>query len=221
MWNSFIDLLVHLMSQFSAIPGFNTGLIILVTSLVFRFALLPLTIKAACSALQRQKKLQSIQPELEKLKKQHKNSPEQLSRQTLELYKKHQINLLDKKGLLSGILQAPLFIGMIAAINRIVGTGGGFLWIADLARPDFLLTAIAATLTLLASILTPNLNEQGKALVIWMPVLLTAVFLWKLSAGIGLYWVASNLVSVLQSLIVRRKIGNTGSIKSLKLEFAR
>jgi len=41
---------------------------------------------------------------------------------------------------------------------------------------------------------------------IWIPVLFTAVFLWKLPAGIGLYLIASNLVNVFQSLIVRHKM---------------
>lgn len=207
MWNSLIELLVKAMSQLSGIPGFNTGLIILVTSLVFRFAFLPLTIKVACNGLQRQKKLQMIQPQLDRIKHLYRNNPEQLNRQTLDLYKKNEIAFFDKKGLISGILQAPLFIGMISAINRIVGSGGTFLWISDIARPDILLTAIAAALSLLASTISPNFNEQGKAIIIWMPVILTAIFLWKLSAGIGLYWVASNLVNVLQSLIVRHKSG--------------
>ncbi len=206
MWNSFIDLLVNIMALLSGIPGFNTGLIILFSSLFIRFALLPLTIKIACGNLHRQSRLKQIQPELDKLKSKYKNSPEQLNRNTLELFKKHQITFIDKKGLLSGLLQAPLFVGMISAINRIVGSGETFLWIRNIAHPDFFLIIIAAALSYVSAVLTPNLSEQGRAMMIWLPVLLTAVFLWKLSAGIGLYWIASNLVNVFQSLIVRRKM---------------
>ncbi len=208
MWNSFIDLLVSVMSQFSGIPGFNTGLIILFTSLLIRFALLPLTIKIACDNLHRQEKLQLIQPELEKLKSKYKDSPEQLNRHTLELFKRHQIAFIDKKGLFGGLLQAPLFVGMISAIKKIVGTGEAFLWIRNIAHPDFLLIMIATVLSYIASVLTPNLSVQGKNIMVWMPVLLTVLFLWKLPAGIGLFWIASNLVSVIQSLVVRRRMTN-------------
>ena len=206
MWNSFIDLLVYVMTQFSGIAGFNTGLIILFTSLLIRFALLPLTVKTACGNLQRQQKLQLIQPELEKLKSKYKNSPEQLNRHTLELFKRHKIAFIDKKGLLSGILQAPLFVGMISAIKKIVGTGEAFLWIRNIAHPDFFLIIIASVLSYIGSVLTPNLSEQSRTIMIWIPVLFTAVFLWKLPAGIGLYLIASNLVNVFQSLIVRHKM---------------
>ena len=183
MWNSFIDLLVNVMTQFSGIAGFNTGLIILFTSLLIRFALLPLTVKTACGNLQRQQKLQLIQPELEKLKSKYKNSPEQLNRHTLELFKRHKIAFIDKKGLLSGILQAPLFVGMISAIKKIVGTGEAFLWIRNIAHPDFFLVIIASVLSYIGSVLTPNLSEQSRTIMIWIPVLFTAVFLWKLPAG--------------------------------------
>lgn len=220
MWNSFIDLLVNIMTQFTGIPGFNTGLIILFSSLLIRFALLPLTIKIACGNLHRQQKLQLIQPELEKLKSKYKNSPEQLNRHTLELFKRHQIAFIDGKGLLSGLLQAPLFIGMISAINRIVGTGEAFLWIRNIAHPDFFLIMIAAALSYIASVLTPNLSEQGRAMMIWLPVLLTAVFLWKLPAGIGLYWIASNLVNVFQSLVVRYKMTNRRTASGVRLSLS-
>jgi len=220
MWNSFIDLLVNIMTQFSGIAGLNTGLIILFTSLLIRFALLPLTIKTACGNLHRQKKMQLIQPELEKLKSKYKSSPEQLNHHTLELFKRHKIELIDKKGLLSGLLQAPLFIGMIAAIKRIVGTGEAFLWIRNIAHPDFFIVIIATALSYIASVLTPNLSEQGKTMIIWMPVLLTAVFLWKLPAGIGLYLVASNLVNVFQSLIVRQKITNRTMASDMRLSLS-
>lgn len=206
MWNAFVDLLVSGMSFLSGIFGSNIGLIILFTSLIIRFALLPLTVKSACSNLNRQKKLQSIQPELNQIKVKFKNDPEQLSRRTLDLYKKNDVNLIDKNGLFTAIIQTPLFIGMMSAINRFTSSGGAFLWINDIARPDLFLTGIAAILTLLASLIGPSISEQSKTIIIWMPVILTGIFLWKLSAGIALYWVASNLVSVFQSLIVRQQI---------------
>ena len=152
------------------------------------------------------------------MKSKYKNSPEQLNRHTLELFRKHQVTLIDKKGLLSGLLQTPLFVGMISAIKKVVVTGEAFLWIRNIAHPDFFLTMIAVFLSYIATTLMPNLSENGKTLMIWMPVLLTAVFLWKLPAVIGLFWIASNLVNVIQSLIVRRRMN--GRVAGVGLSFS-
>lgn len=205
MWNSFIEVLVQSISSLSSIFGSSTGLIILISSLFIRFALLPLTVKIATGSLHRQRKLQNVEPQLNQVKQKFANDPEQLSKKTLEIYKKNDISFFDKKSLIGALIQTPLFIGMISAINRLISTGEGFLWIRDIASPDIFITTIAAGLALLASIIGPVVSEQGRTMMIWMPVLLTMLFLWKLSAGIGIYWVATNLVNVFQSLIVRHK----------------
>ena len=105
-------------------------------------------------------------------------------------------------------MQAPIFVGMYTAIRKLVVSGGNFLWISNIAHPDILLAVIAGFITYLASSLSPNLSSQGRSLMVWIPVAITMIFLWKLSAGIGLYWVASSVVSLFQSLILRYKWRN-------------
>ena len=128
-----------------------------------------------------------------------------MSKKTLALYKERGISLMDGKSLLIGLIQAPVFIAMFTAIKKLVSPGDSFLWIQNIASPDVILTVVAAGLTYLATVAGPNMTAQGKTMMTWLPVFLTLFFLWKLSAGIGLYWVGSNIVSVLQSIIMRRR----------------
>jgi len=205
MWDGFISLLTGLISFLTGILGNNVGLAILVSTLLIRFALLPLSIRIAYGTLRRQKELNELQPELDNLKSRYKNDPQQMSQKTLALYKERGISLMDGKSLLIGLLQAPIFIGMFSAISKMISSGDSFLWVNNIASPDIVLTVIAAGLTYIATVIGPNLSEQSKTVIVWLPVFLTMIFLWKLSAGIGIYWIGSNVVSVFQSFMLRRK----------------
>jgi YidC/Oxa1 family membrane protein insertase len=205
MWNEFISLLVSLITFLTGILGHNIGLAILVSTLLVRFALLPLSVKIAYGTLRRQKELNALQPEIDSIKSQYRDKPEQINQKTIALYKERGISLMDGKSLLAGLIQAPVFIAMFSAIRKIIGSGDSFLWIHNIAGPDIVLTLIAAGLTWIATLIGPNLSEQSKHIMMWVPVFLTLFFLWKLSAGIGIYWVGSNVVSVVQSFLLRRK----------------
>jgi membrane protein insertase Oxa1/YidC/SpoIIIJ len=82
----------------------DVGIAIITLSLMSRLALLPLTLRLAGRSQQQQIKLQAIQPELQRLKKLYSNDPEKLSQKTMELYKKHNVQLLDGAGLLGTLL---------------------------------------------------------------------------------------------------------------------
>ena len=205
LWNSFVDLLIGGLLSLSQIYNGNMGLAILTLSFMIRFALLPLSLKLSYRSILHQVKLKKLQPELERLQKRYKNNPNQLSEETMKLYKLHDVSPVDGKSILGGLLQAPIFMGMFAAIRRGVGSGKRFLWVADLTQPDFFMMLIVTILTYIATALNPNVLGQARNLIMWLPVILTAIFLWRLSAAIGLYWAASNTVGIIQAGILRYK----------------
>ncbi len=211
MWNEFTGLFANMISYFTGVFGHNIGIAILVSTLFIRFALLPLSVKIASGTFRRQKELDALQPEINSIKTKYKDKPDQINMKTLALYKENGISPMDGKSLLGGFLQAPIFIAMFSAIRKMIGAGDNFLWIHNLASPDIILTLIAAGLTGIATLAGPNLSAQNKNIMMWLPVFLTLLFLWKLSAGIGIYWVGSNLVSVIQSLLLRRRVQTTRS----------
>ena len=90
MWNSFIELLMHGIRLLADVFGSNTGLLILILSLLIRFALLPLSTRLASRTMERQRKLNKLQPELNQLKVKFKDKPERIPQETLAVYKKAQ-----------------------------------------------------------------------------------------------------------------------------------
>jgi len=121
------------------------------------------------------------------------------------LYKKRDVQLLDGAGFIGNLLQLPVFAGLFSAIKQGVGKGGHFLWITDISQPNILLALFVAALTFVSSALAPGTQQQGRTLFIILPAIVTLFFVWRLSAGLGLYWAASSLVGVLQAAMLRRK----------------
>jgi len=204
-WSLFVGYLQTGLFILSQIYGGNTSLAIITLSFMVRLALLPLTLQIARRSQQQQIRLKEIQPELQRLKKRYQNNPEKLSQKTMELYKKRNVQFLDGAGFIGNLLQLPIFAGLFSAIKQGVGDGGRFLWITDISQPNILLALLVAALTFVSSALSPNMQQQGRTWFMILPAILTLLFVWRLSAGLGLYWAASSLVGILQAAILRRK----------------
>ena len=120
--------------------------------------------------------------------------------------KKEGVSLLPARGLLGALVQLPVVLGMFYAVRRCVNAGGRFLWIANIARPDFLLAGLVALLTWATVALgSHSAPEQGRTFLVLFPAVMMFLVLLRLSAGIGLYWAASNLVGLVQAAIVGRE----------------
>jgi YidC/Oxa1 family membrane protein insertase len=205
LWTSFVDLLMGGLFALSQIYGGNMGLAIITLSLMVRVTLMPLALKLAQRSMARQALLKQLQPELERLRARYRKDPERLARETKKLYQHYRVRPVEGLSILGGLIQAPTLIGLFTAIKRGLGSGGPFLWIADISKPDLWLTLLVAALTYVANAINPNLPEQARTLMILLPTVLTLVFLWQLAAGLGLYWAASNIVTIFQVLILRRR----------------
>jgi YidC/Oxa1 family membrane protein insertase len=208
LWDGFVELFLFGLMSLSTLYNGNIGFAILTLSSIARLIFLPLTIKLAYRTILNQRKLKELQPKLEKIKKLYRNNPEMLIRETIAFYKRNGLNIFDIKSFLGILIQSPVFMGIFSAVRRFVKPGNRFLWIGDLTRPDFILLVIVTALTYITSIINPNLSGHARGAMTWVPVILTAVFLWRLSASIGLYWAASNMVSIVQAAILRYKTRN-------------
>jgi YidC/Oxa1 family membrane protein insertase len=205
LWSLFVGYLQTGLFLLAQVYGGNISLAIITLSLMARLALLPLTLRLARRSQEQQIRLQAIQPELQRLKKLYRNDPEKLSQKTMELHRKHDVQLLDGAGFLGTLVQLPVFAGLFSAIKQGIANGGLFLWITDISQPNILLALIIAALTFVSSALSPNVQQQGRTLSLLLPAVITLFFVWRLSAGLGLYWAASSLVGMLQAAILRRK----------------
>ena len=109
----------------------NWGVCIIILGVLIYSLTYPLTLKSMASM----KKMQALQPKIAKLKEQHKNNPQKLSKEQMELFKEHKINPMG--GCFPVLLQMPIFIGFYQVLWRsVMLKGADFLWIKDLSEPD-------------------------------------------------------------------------------------
>lgn len=184
----------------------NPGLSILLVSFLIYLAMYPLTISGMVSM----KKMQSLQPKIAKLKEQHKNNPQKLNQEVMELYKQNSVNPLG--GCLPFIIQMPVFIGLYQALWRsVLFDGQSFLWIKDLSKPDRLFTLpfnipflgnefnILPILMMVAMFIQQKLSSknmvitdenqamQQKMMTMFFPIFLGVIF-YKFASGLNLYF---------------------------------
>lgn len=104
--------------------------IALLTFFIFLF-FYPLTLKQLRSTRQ----LQTLQPEVEDLRRLYKDNPQRLNKEIMELYRRKKINPFG--GCLPLFLQIPIFFSLYQALSRSFNLrGANFLWIKDLSRPE-------------------------------------------------------------------------------------
>jgi YidC/Oxa1 family membrane protein insertase len=209
VWSSFLDLLRVALFSLAHVCGGSLGGGIVLLSLLVRLALLPLTLRLAMRAQEYQAVIRRIKPKLGALQKRHAQNPAALAAATRELYKANGIGLAPKGTLLGALVQMPIGGGVYQVIAANAKRAARFLWIGDLSRPDALVASLAAGLAGAAVAAGPSSGASRSAMVVASAVMFLVA--WKLSAGVGLYWVASNVVGVVQSLLLRRAVARAGA----------
>jgi len=204
LWSSFLDLLRVVLFSLAHVCGGGLGGGIVLLSLLIRLALLPLTLRLALRAHDYQVASHRIAPKLEALQKRHAKDPAALAVATRALYDANGLGLAPKGTFLGTLVQMPIGAAVYQVIAASAKLAARFLWIGDLSRPDALVASVAAGLAGAAVAAGPATGGSRSAVAVASAV--TFVVAWKLSAGVGLYWVASNIVGVVQSLLLRRAV---------------
>lgn len=205
LWLAFVDLIRTLLLSLAHVAGGSMGTGIFALSVLVRLVTLPLAVKAALRARESSERLRALEPELKRLREFHARDPRRLWTETRVLHQQHNIQMMPGIAWLSMFVQAPLGFAVYKVVAENVARAGRFLWMTDLARPDVLITGIAASVASVAVLLAPTngtaSNNKLNAIVMGV---MTVVIAWRLASGVGLYWVGSSVVGVAQSLIVRR-----------------
>lgn len=202
LWSPFLDLLRAVLFALAHVCGGSLGAGIVVLSLIVRLALLPLTYRLALRAREYQMALGRLKPELDALQQRYGTQPLRLAQETRALQARNGIGVGPKGSFLGALVQMPIGLGVYSTIGSVAKRAVRFLWIHDLSRPDALVASAAAGLAGAAVAAGPS--STGSRASAALAAGITFVVAWRLSAGVGLYWVASNVVGVVQSLLVRR-----------------
>jgi len=204
-WTLWLDTLNGALAALSTDLGLGLGLAIIVSTLALRCALLPVSWPLALRNRLRQRKLQALKPELERLKAELGSRPEQYGKRMLALYREHGLSPVDGKSLLGALVQMPVFLGMFRVL-RGAGDGARFLWIPSLSKPDPVLAVIAGLATVLLMMVSPDLPEQMRMLLIVLPCIVAVITAMHFGSALALYWTTSNCFSMAQTLALQRVV---------------
>jgi YidC/Oxa1 family membrane protein insertase len=201
---------------YALIPNYGVAIIILTA--IVRLVFWPITHKSTESM----KKMQALQPEMAKLKEKYKDKPQKLNQEMMALYKEHKVN--PASGCLPIVVQIPVFIALFTVLRSAIELRfSEFLWIRDLSEPEGLFAGVLPIpLNILPLVmtgtmiwqqrLTPSTGDpQQQKMMMLMPVVFLFIF-YPMASGLVLYWSVSQLMSIVQLLMQRRK-GEAGGGK--------
>ncbi len=182
--------------------------IIMLTVLVKLFFFYPSAISYKSMA-----KMRKVAPEMTRLREQYADDRQKLSMEMMNLYKKEKINPLG--GCLPILFQMPVFLALYwALLESVQLRQAPFLgWIQDLSvmDPYFVLPLIMGGSMFVQQLLNPAPPDPMQAKVMkMMPIMFTVMFLW-FPAGLVLYWVTNNLLSIAQQYVITKRIEAGGS----------
>ncbi|MCL9663306.1 YidC/Oxa1 family membrane protein insertase [Paenibacillus hunanensis] len=180
------------------------GLAVLVLVLIVRTLILPLTLKQVKSS----KAMQAIQPQLQKLREQYKDDPQKQQAETMKLFQENQVN--PAAGCFPLLIQMPIFIALYnAIIYNSALREHTFLWL-QLGEPDkfHILPLIAAATTFLQTWMMMRMNPasmQGPMqMMMYIYPVIIAIMSWTFPAALPLYWVYSNIYTIVQNYFLYR-----------------
>ena len=168
--------------------------------------------KLSATAYRSMAKMRKVAPEMTRIREQYKNDRQKQSQELMKLYQKEKINPLG--GCLPILVQMPVFIALYYVLLESVELRQApfFGWIQDLSvmDPFFILPLLMGASMWLQMQLNPTPPDPTQAQVMkWMPVIFTFFFLW-FPAGLVLYWLTNNLLSIGQQWVITRKIEREG-----------
>ncbi len=185
----------------------NWGWSIVVLTIMVKAAFYWLNAKAYYSMANMRK----VQPKLLAIRERHPDDRQKQSEEMMKLYKTEKINPLG--GCLPILVQMPVFLALYWVLMESVELRQApwILWIKDLAAMDpyFVLPLLMGLSMFLQQKLNPAPPDPMQAKVMqWMPVIFTIFFLW-FPAGLVLYWVVNNSLSIVQQYIITKRIERT------------
>ncbi len=182
----------------------NWGLAILALTLLVKLVLFPIS----QTMYRSMRKMQSLQPQIQALKKKYKDDSQALQRETMALYRQYKVNPM--AGCLPMFVQIPVFFALYRVLyNAIELRGASFLYIPDLSQKDpyYITPLLMGATMILQQRLSPTSGDPKQAkMMMFMPIIFTAMFL-NFSSGLVLYFLFSNVLSIGEQFLVRRWTG--------------
>ncbi|HEY0662998.1 MAG TPA: membrane protein insertase YidC [Thiobacillaceae bacterium] len=182
----------------------NWGWAIIILTVLLKLALYPLS----AAGYKSMAKMRKLTPRLKQLKDTYGDDRAKLHQSMAEMYKTERINPLG--GCLPILVQIPVFIALYWVLRAAVEMRGApwLGWITDLTAPDpwFILPIVMGVTSILQVKLNPQPMDPMQAKIrMVMPVAFTVMFVF-FPAGLVLYWVVNNILSIAQQWAINRQV---------------
>jgi len=181
------------------------GIAIIIFAILIKIVLYPLTKKSYKSMHE----MQALQPKITALRDKFKDNPQKLNEETMKLYKKHGVNPMG--GCLPMLLQMPVLFALFNLFRTTIMLRqaqflGGL--VKDLSAPDHMIMGINVlpilmSVTMIFQQRLTNKDPKQKMMAYFMPMMMAFIF-YKLSAGLNLYYLMFNLLTIAQELFVSK-----------------
>lgn len=195
---------------FHGIVG-NWGWSIILLTILVKAILWPLSAKSYRSMA----KMRVIAPEMQRMKEEFGDDRMRFSQEMMALYKREQVNPLS--GCLPLLLQMPIFLALYWVLMESVELRHApwLAWIQDLSAMDpwFILPLIMGVTMYVQQSLNPQPADPMQAKVFkFMPIIFT-VFMLFFPAGLVLYWIVNNSITILQQALIKQSVDKENALK--------
>ena len=182
----------------------NWGVAIILLTVLIKAAFF----KLSATSYKSMANMRRVQPKMQDIREQFADDKQKQSQAMMELYRKEKINPMG--GCLPILVQMPVFIALYWVLMESVELRHApfMLWIEDLSvmDPYFVLPLMmGASMWFMQKLNPPPPDPMQAKIMQWMPVMFTFFFLW-FPAGLVLYWVVNNLLSMAQQYVITRQI---------------
>lgn len=214
IFQPFVDLAEAIIKFFANTVGFGWGLSIVFLTITVRAATLPLSL----TGIRSMRRMQMVAPELKQVQEKYKDDRERQQREMLALYKKHGVNPL--ASCFPFLLQIPFFIAVYTLLRSSTfsddvitsGAGEGFLFVDSIIqKPEgvemwilIVLFIVTTVLTFLYTTATTQTTTGPQRYIFLALPLLFAPIIASQPAGLGVYWITTNIWSLGQQVVVQR-----------------
>jgi len=165
---------------------------------------LPLTLKQ----MQSSRKMQMLQPQIKEIQRKYGKDPQKLQEEQMKLYREYKINPLG--GCLPIVVQIPVFIALYWTLLLSVELRHApfVLWIHDLSAPDpyYILPVLMGATMFIQSWLNPAPPDPMQAKLMKIMPVAFSVFFFFFPAGLVLYWLVNNILSIAQQWQITRSL---------------
>jgi YidC/Oxa1 family membrane protein insertase len=183
----------------------NWGWSIVALVLLLKIAFYWLNAKAYSSMA----KMKAINPKIMEMRERLKNNPQQMQQEMMKIYREEKVNPMG--GCFPIMVQIPVFIALYWVLLSSVEMRNApwVLWIHDLSAPDpyFILPLVMTLTTLLQTALNPAPPDPMQAKLMWFMPLIFSVMFFFFPAGLVLYWITNNILSIAQQWMINTRMG--------------